>query len=148
MSLNLVHCCVAGSKMLPIALPTKFGLVHSCPPATSTRPSARTVWPEQNKSRTSCCVSLGTAVNVFVVGSQTVAEIAPMQSGPPSQSRIFPVLSKTMFIGTTGVPLIGLAGMSITELHWPSGAVPLLTLTETDALAVLPALSRARAVRV
>src|SRR3954471_3409891 len=139
-----VHFCVLGSKMLAMAEPMKLESTHSCPPATRTRPSASTVWPEQKMSRTCCWVSLGTGMNTLVAGSHSVAEVAPMQSGPPSHKRIFPVVSRTMLIATIG--------KSIVDDHWPTtaGSVTALdTVTVRTAEGVrFPAASRARALSV
>ena len=141
MSGSLVQVWVTGSKMLPMAEPTKLVLMHSCPPATSTRPSGRTVIAEQKMSRTSCCVSLGTGVKVLVAGSHKVALMAPMQSGPPSHIRIFPVFSSTMLIATSG--------QFMTLDHWPTTAGSARAFTTVmlrdEVVAVFPAASRARA---
>src|SRR5689334_10628246 len=88
-------------------------------------------------SRTSVWFSRGTAVKVPATGSQMVGETAPRQSGPPSQKRILPVSRRTMLIGTTGVPVTGLAGVLMTDPNTP----PLTTFTLTVLVAVLPAVS-------
>src|ERR1700686_2166518 len=107
------------------------------------RPSARAVWAEQKMSRTSVWFSRGTAVNVPATGSHTVGETAPRQLGPPSQKRILPVSRRTIFMATIGSLVTGLAGILITEDHWPTWApVPLETVTVTPVdVVALPAAS-------
>src|SRR4051812_4935498 len=108
------------------------------------RPSASAVMAEQKMSRISVWFSRGTAVNVPATGSHTVGETAPRQSGPPSHRRILPLSSRTMFIGTMGIPLTGLLGMLITAPNTP----PLAVCTVTLLPAVLPLGSVAVAVIV
>src|SRR5438093_5325975 len=137
-----VQVCVTGSNMLAMFWPMNEGSSHSWPPTTNTRPSARTVGAEQNRSRMCDEVSLGAGVNVLVATSQTVAEEAPMHAGPPSHMRILPVVSRTMCMSTIGMGEIG--------PHCPmtAGSAEVFDTFSVRAAEVvgLPAASRARAV--
>src|SRR5687768_15810359 len=73
MSGPAVHVMVTGSKMLTCGDPRAM-VAQSCPPATNTRPSGRTTWPEQKMSFEKFRSFTGTGVNVSVAGSQTRAD--------------------------------------------------------------------------
>ena len=73
-----------------------------------------------------------------------VGEISPRQSGPPSQKRIFLLFSRTMFMGTMGLPVTGLAGVLITGPKTPPLTVRIVTLP----VAVFPLVSVALALMV
>ena len=137
--LGFVSSCTVSADGVADVLRSGTGV-----PSIPSETSASTVCAEQKMSRTSCWVSLGTAVNAPVAGSKMVAEIAPMQVGPPSHMRSLPVFNRTMFMATIG--------KSITPDHCPTCAGSVMTLeTVTDRVAEvvkLPAASQARAARV
>jgi hypothetical protein len=130
-----VHCLVIGSKMLVRGRPV-FTPLQSCPPTTSRRPSARNAVALQKMSLLSSGSGLGTGVKVLVAGSQMVAELDPMQSGPPSHIRIWPVRISDMLIATNG--------QSMTEDHCPpiAGSGTVLNVQVLLAAIRLPLRSR------
>src|SRR6476660_1344382 len=75
------HVLVLGLKSVVLGRPW---LSVMCPPATKTRPSARSVWPEQKRF-----AGAGTVVNTPVVGCQIVGfPVRDIDSTRPSGSRI------------------------------------------------------------
>src|SRR5690349_2876203 len=91
------------------------------PPATSSRPSGRNVWPEQNRSD-----GLGTEVNVPVAGSHSW--------GPPPRPQLSsrPSYSRWRWSCTIGE--------GITDDHWPTAAAPDAAVTVILAVASFPSL--------
>src|SRR5262245_10443889 len=107
------------------------------------RPSFNAVIPEQKISVTPVGSGMGTAVNVFVAGSQTRADSLPMHWGPPSHKRTLPLSNRTWLMATKG--------QFINDDHCPTtaGSFGLTTLTViTLASEELAAASKARADKV
>src|SRR5579871_1422799 len=122
MSATRVHVDVAGSKMFVSTIPCWPVDRPPNPPTTSTRPSGRTVVPEQKMLSGALKV-----VNVCDAESQRDVGSGCCQ---PSQTRYLPVSSRTACTATSG--------QLSTGPHWPPGAGPGVTAFDAEDAGPVP----------